>query len=94
MSCKILQVFLAHPNAEITLPGLEWLAQGNYRREALRWGLRALERRASLRSRTRAPGLRCYWLTDDPEVRAALKYCLIYYGARPGNSHPGTHGTV
>jgi hypothetical protein len=80
MNWRVLQVFLAHPHAEITLAGLQRLGCVDYRREALKWSLRALERRAFLCSRQSAREPRHYWLTDDPKVRAELALCLTYYG--------------
>jgi hypothetical protein len=79
MNWRILQVFLAHPFVEVTRQGLERLGCTGYPREALGWGLRALERGGFLRSRRLARGQRCYWLTDDPAVRAELQLCLAVY---------------
>jgi hypothetical protein len=85
MNWKILQLFLAHSQTEISLAGFQrsdWLG---YRREALKWGLRSLERRGFLCSRQSPREPRTYWLTEDPGVRDELAVCLTYYGA----SHTG-----
>ena len=76
MNWKILQVFLAHSHTEITLAGFQRFGWLGYRREALKWGLRSLERCAFLCSRQLPNEPRTYWLTEDPEVRDELAVCL------------------
>ena len=61
---KILQVFLAQSHTEITLAGLQRFGGRGYRREALKWGLRSLERRGFLCSRQSPREPRTYWLTE------------------------------
>jgi hypothetical protein len=80
MNWRILQVFLDHPDFELTLDGLQHLWRTEYRRQALSWGLRALERRGFLHSRRGLGGQRVYWLSDDPAIRIELALCLEYYG--------------
>ncbi len=79
MNWNILQVLLAHPDAELTVDGLLRLGCEGYGRAALIWSLRVLERRGFLRSSRVAPALRRYRLTEDPTVSTGLQLCLRYY---------------
>lgn len=79
MNWNILRVFLAHPDAELTVDGLLRMGCEGYGRAALIWGLRVLERRGFLRSSRVAPAQRWYRLSEDPAVRTGLQLCLRYY---------------
>jgi hypothetical protein len=81
MTYSYFDLFLAHSHTEITLAGFQRFGWLGYRREALKWGLRSLERRAFLCSRQSPREPRAYWLTEDPGVRDELAVCLAYYGA-------------
>jgi hypothetical protein len=80
MNWRVLQLFLAHPNAELTVLGVRRLAAAEYPQDALTWSLRSLERRGFLYSRRPPGGQRRYWLTEAPDLRAALQICLDYFG--------------
>jgi hypothetical protein len=81
LNWQLLQVFLGYPDCELTVHGLGGLERRGYRRNALNWALRALQRRGVLQSRRSVLGHRHYWLTDDAKIRAQRQLCRGYPGA-------------